>query len=338
MSMNNVVYMWAQGQVPSQTERLGLSETIQYFDPSKTYPDNTVFYYDMYGPHHDMIPQQLAQGYRIIFDAKNEHYIHFPLHWIFLEFLQHPGQGLILISGESARQIPGVAIVAVPTWYWIMDQQPLIHFGLHEYEPRPEIRHKFLMTIEKIRPERDYLCAQLADLLPQSLYSYRHRDVFLPNDWTPNMGGPYQRYVNPEWLDATPFTLVVETYIDESAVSGFSLTTNDHHFLCEKSYKPLACKHPFIMASTQGNLAYLRSQGFESFPELFDESYDDIADWRERVDRVVELVRDFDVRALDNPIVKQKLQHNSARFFDRALTQQMTQQTIVAPLMNFIAR
>ena len=92
------------------------------------------------------------------------------------------------------------------------------------------------------------------------------------------------------------------------------------------------------MASTQGNLAYLRSQGFESFPELFDESYDDIADWRERVDRVAELVRDFDVRALDNPIVKQKLQHNSARFFDRALTQQMTQQTIVAPLMNFIAK
>jgi hypothetical protein len=92
------------------------------------------------------------------------------------------------------------------------------------------------------------------------------------------------------------------------------------------------------MASTQGNLAYLRSQGFESFPELFDESYDDIADWRRRVDRVAELARDFDVRSIDNPIVKQKLQHNSARFFDQQLTQQMTQQTIVAPLLNFIEK
>ena len=30
--MNNVIYMWAPGQVPSQTERLGLSATIRYFD------------------------------------------------------------------------------------------------------------------------------------------------------------------------------------------------------------------------------------------------------------------------------------------------------------------
>jgi hypothetical protein len=92
------------------------------------------------------------------------------------------------------------------------------------------------------------------------------------------------------------------------------------------------------MASTQGNLAYLRSQGFESFSELWDESYDDIADWRERVDRVAELVRDFDVRAVDNPRTKEKLLHNSARFFDQQLTQQMTQQSIVTPLMNFIAQ
>jgi hypothetical protein len=152
------------------------------------------------------------------------------------------------------------------------------------------------------------------------------------------MGGPYQRYVNPAWLDATPFTLIVETYIDDSATSGFSLTKNDRHFLCEKSYKPLAYQHPFIMASTQGNLAYLRSQGFESFPELFDESYDDIADWRQRVDRVAELVRDFDVRSIDNPQTKEKLLYNSARFFDQQLTQQMTQQSIVQPLLNFIKR
>ena len=90
------------------------------------------------------------------------------------------------------------------------------------------------------------------------------------------------------------------------------------------------------MASTQGNLAYLRSQGFESFPELWDESYDDIADWRERVDRVAELVRDFDIRSLDNLKVKEKLQHNSARFFDQDLVQSLLNSTIIEPVLEFV--
>ena len=335
--MRKIVYMFQQHEAPHWFRpAMPADYPVEYWQGDCGYEADVVFYYDMYGPHHDMIPQQLAQGHRIVFDAKNEHYMHYTLHWIFLLFLQYPGQGLILISGESAKRIPGVTIVAMQHWYWIMDQQPFRYFRLHEYQPRPAVTHRFLMTIEKIRPERDYLCAQLADLLPQSLYSYRHRDVFLPRDWTEEMGGPYQRYVNPAWLDATPFTLVVETYIDDSATSGFSLTTNDRHFLCEKSYKPLACKHPFIMASTQGNLAYLRSQGFESFPELFDESYDDIADWRRRVDRVAELTRDFDIRSLDNPRVKEKLQHNSARFFDQDLIQSLLNSTIIEPVLEFV--
>ena len=334
--MRTIVYMFTEQQAPLWFKSAWPENyPIEYWQSEKSYDSDVVFYYDMYGPYHENISQQLAKGHRIIFDAKNEHYMHYSLHWIFLLFLQHPGQGLILVSGESAKRIPGVAIVAVPSWYWIMDQQPLMHFGLHEYEPRPEIKHKFLMTIEKIRPDRDYLCDQLGDLLHQSLYSYRHRDVFLPNDWTEDMGGPYQRYVNPEWLNSTPFTLIVETYIDDSATSGFSLTNNDRHFLCEKSYKPLAYKHPFIMTSTQGNLAYLRSQGFESFPELFDESYDDIADWRERIRRIVEIVRDFDARSLDNPIVKEKLLYNSARFFDQDLTKKLLNSSIIEPAVEF---
>jgi hypothetical protein len=335
--MRKIVYMYQQHEAPHWFRPAMPADcAVEYWQPGQVYDSDVVFYYDMYGPYHENITQQLAQGHRVIFDAKNEHYMHYRLHWIFVLMLQHPGQGMILISGESAKSIPGVAIVAVPSWYWIMDQQPLMHFGLHEYEPRPDIKHKFLMTIEKIRPDRDYLCDQLGDLLPQSLYSYRHRNVFLPRDWTEDMGGPYQRYVNPEWLDATPFTLIVETYIDDAATSGFSLTNNDHHFLCEKSYKPLAYKHPFIMTSTQGNLAYLRSQGFESFPELFDESYDDIPDWRKRICRVVELVRDFDPRSLDNPRVKEKLLYNSARFFDQQLTQQLLRTTIVEPVLEFV--
>jgi hypothetical protein len=291
----------------------------------------------MYGPHHDTIQTHLERGHRVVFDAKNEHYIPLYLHWVFVLLLQHPGQGIIITSGDSAKVIPGVKVIATPYWYWIMDQSALRLFKLDQYQPRPRAeKKKFFMSIGLHRPERDYLYDALRDLLYDSIHSYRHRGVYLPDDWRDDMGGPWQRYINTDWLDSTAFTLAVETYIDDHAKSGFSLTENDQCFLCEKSYKPLACKHPVLMASTQGNLAYLRSQGFETFSELWDESYDDIVDWRKRMDRIVEIVQDFDMGLLDNPVTKEKLLYNSTRFFDRDLTKKLLNTSIIEPVLEFV--
>jgi hypothetical protein len=90
------------------------------------------------------------------------------------------------------------------------------------------------------------------------------------------------------------------------------------------------------MASTAGNLAYLRSQGFETFPELFDESYDDIADWQARMRRIVEIVRDFDLGSLNQVSVQQKIKHNHSRFFDTALTDRLCATTIIDPVLEFV--
>jgi hypothetical protein len=128
----------------------------------------------------------------------------------------------------------------------------------------------------------------------------------------------------------------VETYIDDQSRSGYSLTHNNNWFLCEKSYKPIAAQHPFVMASTAGNLAYLRSQGFETFPELFDESYDDIADWQVRMNRIVEIIRDFDLASLNQTRVQEKIKHNHARFFDTALTDRLCAATIIDPVLEFV--
>ena len=53
-------------------------------------------------------------------------------------------------------------------------------------------------------------------------------------------------------------------------------------FLTEKTTKVLAHGHPFIMMCSVGALKQLREWGFETFPELFDESYDDIEERFER--------------------------------------------------------
>jgi hypothetical protein len=194
------------------------------------------------------------------------------------------------------------------------------------------------MSLGKSRVSRDYVYDSLGDLLQDSVHSYLGRGITLPNDWKQNMnmGGSFDRYINTDWLDATCFTVAVETYIDDIDVPGFSLTQNDRFFLCEKTYKPVACKHPLLMVGTQGNLAYLRSQGFETFPELWDESYDDIVNWKTRIDRIIQIVRDFDPRSLDNPVVQEKLLYNSAMFFDKELRTQLLNSTVINPLLEFV--
>lgn len=49
-----------------------------------------------------------------------------------------------------------------------------------------------------------------------------------------------------------------------------------HHkqHLTEKVFKPIVTKRPFILAAAPGNLAYLKSYGFQTFDRWIDESYD----------------------------------------------------------------
>ena len=58
-------------------------------------------------------------------------------------------------------------------------------------------------------------------------------------------------------------------------------------FLCEKNVKPLLHGQPFISLSNSGVLKVLRDMGFETYPELFDESYDNEVDIKERFNMVV---------------------------------------------------
>lgn len=333
--MRKIVYMFPQNQAPLWFRAaMPADYPYAFWEADAEYSPDTVFYYDMYGPLHELIPEQLKRGHKVIFDAKNEHYVHTNMQWVLDEFKAYSGQGCFVISGDSPQTIPGVTIVATQYWYWVTDQNNLRFFKLDQYQPRPTRTRKFFMTIGQWRPDRDYLYNSLGDLLKDSIHSYRHRGINLPNDWTESMGGPWQRYIDTNWMDDTAFTLVAETFICDNSTSGYSLT-NDNFFLTEKSYKPLACKHPILLASTKGNLAHLRSQGFETFPELWDESYDNIADWRERIDRIVEIVKDFDIGSLDNKHIQEKLRYNSERFFDSNITNKLLKETIVDPVIKF---
>ena len=72
-----------------------------------------------------------------------------------------------------------------------------------------------------------------------------------------------------------------------------TVATGRRHHLTEKTFKPIALGMPFVIVGTRGSLEYLRSYGFRTFENIWDESYDQ-ADDAVRIERIAELLKSLD--------------------------------------------
>lgn len=61
--------------------------------------------------------------------------------------------------------------------------------------------------------------------------------------------------------------------------------------LTEKIFKPIVLRMPFILAGCAHNLEYLRSYGFRTFSNYWDESYDTIEDPVLRLEAIVDIIK-----------------------------------------------
>lgn len=64
---------------------------------------------------------------------------------------------------------------------------------------------------------------------------------------------------------------------------------SDRLHLTEKTFKPIVMQQPFILVAPQGSLAYLRSYGFKTFANIWDESYDSAPD-EIRIHKIADLL------------------------------------------------
>jgi hypothetical protein len=90
--------------------------------------------------------------------------------------------------------------------------------------------------------------------------------------------------------------------------------------LTEKVFKPIVAKRPFVLAAAPGNLAYLRSYGFQTFDHWIDESYDHIQDPDQRLDAIANEIARFAHMSLDElrhirHDMMSVLEHNKQHFF-----------------------
>jgi hypothetical protein len=76
---------------------------------------------------------------------------------------------------------------------------------------------------------------------------------------------------------------------NSTAVSVVLETVFDHRIhLTEKTLRPIACGHPFILAAGPGSLQLLRSYGFQTFSGYINESYDQIQNDQERLSAIIQ--------------------------------------------------
>jgi hypothetical protein len=111
-----------------------------------------------------------------------------------------------------------------------------------------------------------------------------------------------------EHYQKTFLSLVTESLIDNNSI-----------FFSEKTWKPIALGHPFMMVGSPGMLAELRKQGFYTFGSWWDESYDNETNLDKCIHQIVNELKRLSTYSLEElqnmrasmiPV----LQHNQEKF------------------------
>lgn len=196
----------------------------------------------------------------------------------------------------------------------------------HQAQNRP---YDFVFLNGRARPHRKYLLERLQQLglLDRALWTMLdstptlNRDISLMVNGVDLMNTPntrrclpikyeYAAYVRPEFdinnVDQ-PFAKYImfnndwgDIYLNANlyADTYFSLVTEtlfveSHGFCTEKIAKPIMIGHPWICASTPGYYRYIKNFGFRTFGHLIDESFDQIENHTQRLERIIDIVQDL---------------------------------------------
>lgn len=286
-----------------------LADTINQYlkfepwDPAATYPRNTLFYLNLTdfsdSDGVDFCTQLTQQGFRVVIDNLWE---------------------------PVPAPVPNTHRIACDKWFWINESLWYQYLGYDTYTPEPDPVYLALLPMNRSRPHRTEFLAEIEPILDQCLWSYVEAGRQLPNDrdmndWTT------QRYMNPDWYNSCYISAVVETLVR----AGSKYTPV---FITEKTMKPLAFQHPFIVYGNRGTLAQLRLWGFETFDNLWAETYDTLVDVSERKHAVVQLLSSIKPEP-HSPETQRRLKHNRSHFFDTKLLKQMLVEQILEPIIHY---
>lgn len=225
--------------------------------------------------------------------------------------------------------------IEVPMHFWYFESQawsgkPAQTGFSVDYRYLPRIytvaTKKFFMPMNRVRWFRDIVHTTFRDILDDSIFSYYDAGIPLPDDLN-NNEFYWDRYVNIDWYNQTRFTVVVETQVEMGAGSLF---------VTEKSLKPLVFKHPFISISCPGTVALLKKSGFETFDNLFNESYDNYVIGQsasQKIKNIYTQVKNYSHKQYDSLTIE-KIEHNYNWFFNKEEVKKRYKHDLLVPLLE----
>lgn len=190
---------------------------------------------------------------------------------------------------------------------WYRDFQYLESTSFNHFD---KVFISYNHLISKYRAYRLHL---VSSMLEQNLIDYGHVSLPLADStgtWKQTIANPetpldsrarLKVYQNLKSLKAP---LIIDTdrpvgsmsakvNIDQLTSALFHVVTETIYFqdklhLTEKIFKPIVARRPFFLVAAPGNLAYLKSYGFQTFDQWIDESYDQEPDHYIRIEKIVE--------------------------------------------------
>lgn len=259
---------------------------------------STIFYQNIVHNSSPVLDRFAEQGYKIIVDN--------------------------LWEAKLEHNVPALVLHNV-NWFWYNESLWYSYLGYDKYFPMSTYEKIAFMPMRLENNYRRILKKKLENYLDDFIWSYVAEGKQLPNGGDAVNDWNVQRLFRPEWYDRTCFSIVAESFVPPKM---------QQIFITEKTFKPIAFRHPFMIVSNPGTLNYLHSQGFETFENLFNERYDDEENYVNRISAIVKNVEHFEKQP-HSRITLDKIEHNHRLFFDTALVKQRIVNEILEPIIEY---
>ena len=209
--------------------------------------------------------------------------------------------GLFLKPNRQLRDYKILSLVANPTTHRVIVQNHLLK-NKYDKQGLISFNDNLQDSMNTQGKEIENVVCDTRFLKEFNLLEYFNKEFLnripIRIDWeeftnTQSFDGRYSP--NYDFYNNSYFSVVCETQY-ELLLNEFNISYHIPIFLTEKTINALWSYHPFVIVNQKHSLKKLREMGFETFPELFDESYDEEFDPSKRlkmvlseIDRVMKL-------------------------------------------------